>query len=136
MQHVEDDVRKLFALLDYNRNKLVIHMSDGRDVEVRSITLVYNEQLCALKFLVVTGHIQCWSAAPLELCASDPVFRFTFYRRTEPSYGVIHLRNLVAGIETVRARDERARAWPMPLELCELVLAYAPPWDYGGEVVL
>lgn len=138
MQGVEDGVRDLFARLQYNQNKLTIRMSDGRNVSARSITLVCNDQVCALRFLAVCENVQCWSAAPLEpsVAPSGVVFHFTFYRRTEPSYGKIQLLSLIASIECVRARDDAVRAWPMPRELCELVLAYAPPWDYGGEVLL
>ncbi len=133
----DDDLRRLLAVWCLNENKLFFMTSCYGYVEFRSPQLHSNGWAISATALVQNHHTTVTAPLCVGPIALDSYFSFKLTRRHPPPiWARLPVRELARCVRRMDKYAATVSDWPMPRELCLLVVAYAPPWDYGHGVVL
>lgn len=133
----DSDLRRLLAVWCRNENKLFFMPSHYGYVEFCSPRLHTNRRTISATAKIQNFHVTVSAPLCVKPREIDSYFLFRLTQRhPPPACAKLHLRELARCIRRMDECAAAVSAWPMPRELCLLVVAYAPPWDYGRGVVL
>lgn len=129
-------IQKLLALWARNGNKFQLRISDGSVALVEETSVAYRGY--ALMMVVSYGGQLIAVNAVLHPASPErgPVFKFKLYQSLDWVYCDIPLSDFLRHVERMEGHEAAVYGWPLPRDLCEIVLAYGPSWNFKRTIVL